>query len=337
MTLRTRVMGLLSRGLLGVLLLGVALVPQGQAIGQSDSSDENGDHILQPGETDLDLELFYNITKPDIDALNNEQNLSLAQAGQSISVAVAVTAPIVSQPPAEPGVGGPYPGGVQPAAPAAQPPQAAAPTTAPVVAPAQPADPPGAYTVQRGDTLFRIATQYGLPLWALASANGIANPDTIYVGQQLNVAIDPSQVKPLPTATPAPPVTQQQVYAAPPAPDTSGKRILVVLHEEMVYVYQDGVLLRQFLSSTGLPGTPTVQGTFSIYVKYDAQRMVGPGYDLPGVPWVMYFYRGYALHGTYWHNNFGHPMSHGCVNLRTPEAEWLYEWAPVGTTVTVVG
>jgi lipoprotein-anchoring transpeptidase ErfK/SrfK len=49
----------------------------------------------------------------------------------------------------------------------------------------------------------------------------------------------------------------------------------------------------------------------------------------------MYFYKGYGLHGTYWHNNFGTPMSHGCVNLSIPDAEWLYYWAPLGTSVKV--
>jgi lipoprotein-anchoring transpeptidase ErfK/SrfK len=53
------------------------------------------------------------------------------------------------------------------------------------------------------------------------------------------------------------------------------------------------------------------------------------------VPYSMYFYQGYALHGTYWHSNFGQPMSHGCVNLRTADAEWLYQFAPVGTAVRV--
>ena len=47
----------------------------------------------------------------------------------------------------------------------------------------------------------------------------------------------------------------------------------------------------------------------------------------------MYFYGGYGLHGTYWHNNFGTPMSHGCVNLSQGDAAWLYNWAPVGTKV----
>ena len=63
--------------------------------------------------------------------------------------------------------------------------------------------------------------------------------------------------------------------------------------------------------------------------------MAGPGYYLPNVPYTMYFYQGYGLHGTYWHHNFGTPMSHGCVNLATPDAEWLYNWASVGTLVNV--
>ncbi|OQA18217.1 MAG: putative L,D-transpeptidase YciB precursor [Chloroflexi bacterium ADurb.Bin360] len=74
-------------------------------------------------------------------------------------------------------------------------------------------------------------------------------------------------------------------------------------------------------------------GTFSIYVKYLATPMSGPGYYLPNVPHTMYFYRGYAIHGAYWHNNFGTPMSHGCVNLSLPDAEWFYNFAPVGTKV----
>ena len=63
--------------------------------------------------------------------------------------------------------------------------------------------------------------------------------------------------------------------------------------------------------------------------------MSGPGYYLPDVPFIMYFYKGYGLHGTYWHNNFGQPMSHGCVNMPTPEAEWAYNWAGIGTPVIV--
>jgi hypothetical protein len=73
----------------------------------------------------------------------------------------------------------------------------------------------------------------------------------------------------------------------------------------------------------------------AIWIKLRATDMAGPGYYLPGVPFTMYFYKGYALHGTYWHDNFGTPMSHGCVNLRTSDAEWLFEFASVGTLVNV--
>jgi len=121
----------------------------------------------------------------------------------------------------------------------------------------------------------------------------------------------------------------------PDAPIPTGKAILVILHQQRVYIYEDGQLLRNVLVSTGLPGSPTVIGNFKIYVKYRAQLMTGPGYYLPSVPYVMYFYQGYGLHGTYWHHNWGHPMSHGCVNMPTPEAAWLYNWSEIGTPVYV--
>ena len=63
--------------------------------------------------------------------------------------------------------------------------------------------------------------------------------------------------------------------------------------------------------------------------------MSGPGYYLTNVPYTMYFYKSYGIHGTYWHNNFGYPMSHGCVNMRTSEAHWLYDFSPMGTLVYI--
>ena len=139
--------------------------------------------------------------------------------------------------------------------------------------------------------------------------------------------------------TPGAPSTNMETsVGVPPGPSPSsseGKLIFVKLREQRVYIFENGKLLKNVLVSTGLPGTPTVQGDYKIYVKYTAQLMSGPGYYLPGVPWVMYFYQGYGLHGTYWHSNWGHPMSHGCVNMPTDEAAWLYQWAEVGTPVHV--
>jgi len=68
---------------------------------------------------------------------------------------------------------------------------------------------------------------------------------------------------------------------------------------------------------------------------YPAYTMIGPGYHLPDVPYSMFFYKGYSLHGTYWHSNFGTPMSHGCVNMVTSDAAWVYENASIGTYVFV--
>jgi lipoprotein-anchoring transpeptidase ErfK/SrfK len=87
------------------------------------------------------------------------------------------------------------------------------------------------------------------------------------------------------------------------------------------------------LVSTGVAGWRTAVGEFAIRAKVNSQTMSGPGYYLPNVQYVMYFYGAVAIHGTYWHDNFGHPMSHGCVNLPMDAAGWLYKWASIGTPV----
>lgn len=114
-----------------------------------------------------------------------------------------------------------------------------------------------------------------------------------------------------------------------------GKWIEVILSEQRLVAWEDGRMAMSTPVSTGTEETPTIRGTFRIYRKFPAQRMRGPGYDLPDVPYVMYFKGSYALHGTYWHDNFGQPMSHGCINLPTGKAAWLYDWAPTGTPVVV--
>jgi hypothetical protein len=101
----------------------------------------------------------------------------------------------------------------------------------------------------------------------------------------------------------------------PPPSTTVGKAIVVSVGTLRIYAFENGELIHSHLVSTGLPQTPTLPGDYSIYVKYLADDMSGPDYFLPQVPYTMYFYAGYALHGTYWHNAFGRPMSHGCVNL----------------------
>ncbi len=108
---------------------------------------------------------------------------------------------------------------------------------------------------------------------------------------------------------------------------------------QRITAWEGNVPLMSFIGSTGLPGTPTVLGEYNIYWKLESTLMAGADYYLPEVPYTMYFYGGYALHGTYWHDNFGEPMSHGCVNLNNDNAKQLFEWAdpivPEGQTQIV--
>ena len=131
----------------------------------------------------------------------------------------------------------------------------------------------------------------------------------------------------VPTVSPTPPPTAPPAQAPMASLSTGGdKWIDVDLTQQRLTAYQGDTPVFEAAVSTGLPKTPTVVGQFRIYWKLTATDMAGPGYYLRDVPYTMYFHSGYALHGTYWHSNFGQPMSHGCVNLRTEDAEWLFDW-----------
>ena len=151
---------------------------------------------------------------------------------------------------------------------------------------------------------------------------------------------------PLPTDTPEPLPPTQAAYAPQPTAEGSSRSstassaggkhwIDVDLTNQMVYAYEGDTLVNSFLVSTGAQPRLTVTGSYHVYERHVKGNMWGPGYFLPDVPYIMYFYKGYALHGTYWHSNFGTPMSHGCVNLSIPDAEWLYYWSTLGTLVKV--
>jgi LysM repeat protein len=263
-------------------------------------------HVVQPGETLGSIAKQYNIPLDQLILANNIADPNHILRGQELKVwtventadaAAIVPEEVLSQPET-----------VEPAAP----------TTV--------------HIVQPGEHLAQIAQKYGVSWPVIAQMNNIADPNLVYSGQELII----------PALNNAGGVTDLGIFnvepAAPALSDITlgtGKQIVVDLSDSRAYAYENGQLVRNVLASTGLPGTPTVQGDFSIYVKYEAQTMAGPGYYLPDVPWVLYFYKGYSLHGTYWHSNFGQPMSHGCVNLPTEEAKWFYDWAPVGTPVHV--
>lgn len=116
------------------------------------------------------------------------------------------------------------------------------------------------------------------------------------------------------------------------------KHIYVDLSRQTLFAYQGQNEVMEALVSSG-KWKRTPAGNFKIWEKLRSTRMTGGEgedfYDLPNVPYVMYFHNDFGLHGAYWHNNFGHPMSHGCVNMRPVDAQALFSWADVGTPVSV--
>lgn len=139
-----------------------------------------------------------------------------------------------------------------------------------------------------------------------------------------------------------PQITLSQTTPEPTATASGEKHIYVDLSTQTLYAYQGNTQVLKTLISSG-KWNPTPTGDFHIWVKLRATRMAGgtgdEAYDLPNVPYTMYFYNndvpkesGFSLHGAYWHNNFGHPMSHGCVNMRIVDAKALYNWVDPQTT-----
>ncbi len=127
------------------------------------------------------------------------------------------------------------------------------------------------------------------------------------------------------------------------------KRIEVDLSQQTFRAYEYDQVVRETRISSGLPTsrrlkpsdlpTATPPGRHRIYSKLPTKHMgsvsgnpdaiQAAGFSLPGVPWTSFFLNpgGYALHGTYWHNNFGIQMSHGCINMRNEDAKWLFRWS----------
>jgi LysM repeat protein len=281
-------------------------------------------HVISPGETLAGIARRYGIDVDLILRANNITNPNLIYYGQTLNIWTPQTVDSTVDP--------------ETAEVEAEAPDTTAPADAVMVedaaedmaaAEAAVDDIPYTHTISTGETLGRIALRYEVSLDELMSANAISNPNSIIAGALLVIPgrSGRSQVS---TTNPAVLATFDAQATV-----TEGKQVVVDLSEQRLYAFEDGRMVFSALVSTGLPATPTVLGDFEIYLRYDAQRMTGPGYDLPGVQWVQYFHQAYGLHGTYWHENFGEPMSHGCVNLQNADAQWLYNWAEIGTPVRV--
>lgn len=111
--------------------------------------------------------------------------------------------------------------------------------------------------------------------------------------------------------------------------------IKIDLSQQKLTAWEGGKSVYAVIVSTGKKSTPTRTGVFQIQSKHKSARMRGRDYDLPKVPYTMYYQGSYAIHGANWHRRFGTPVSHGCVNVAPNHAKWLFNWASVGTPVVV--
>jgi LysM repeat protein len=185
------------------------------------------------------------------------------------------------------------------------------------------------YTVQRGDTLASIAYRYGTTAWAIASANGLANPNYIYAGQRLRI-----------------PAGGAAASAPAPAPAAGGsRRIVVDLSDQRMYVYQSGQLLWNWVVSTGRPGQETAVGHYQVLNKIPNAYASTWGLQMPH--WLGIYWAGSLQNGIHalpiqangqrlWEGYLGQRVSFGCIILNTGNAATLYNWATVGTPVDIV-
>jgi hypothetical protein len=177
----------------------------------------------------------------------------------------------------------------------------------------------------------------GASVVAVAGRDGrsLTDPNSLKA-QSKNLAKDVLAARGLQFNTPMKTAPFQALTAA-----NFDKLLVANITSKKLWAYQNGQVVKTFLTSDGGPATPTPTGQYHIYAKYSVQDMRGYNpngtkYFQPRVPWVNYFTGGNAIHGVYWHGSswFGNiNSSHGCVGLPVDQAQWVYNWAPIGTTV----
>lgn len=180
------------------------------------------------------------------------------------------------------------------------------------------------YTVRPGDTLGAIAARYGTTVGALASANGIVNPSLIRVGQVIQIPAGGS--------------------VSPALPASGSKQIVIDLGDQHLYAYQGGQLVYSFIMSSGRAGAPTYPGEYRVQSKIP--RAYGSTWNIWMPYWLGIYWAGSLENGIHglpvtpggqvvWAEYLGRPISFGCIVLGTDPARLLYEWAPVGTPVSI--
>jgi len=183
-----------------------------------------------------------------------------------------------------------------------------------------------AHVVRRGETLASVARHYGVTVSALIQANGLQNPNLVYVGQKLRIPANSSPAVP-----------------ASPAPATS-KLIEINISDQRMTVWESGRVKWHWVCSTGEPGRPTATGRFRVISKIpNAYSSV---YRLRMPWWLGIFWAGSLQNGihalpilpngqTLWAGHLGRRVSYGCIILDTANARALYYWADLGTRVSI--
>ncbi len=161
---------------------------------------------------------------------------------------------------------------------------------------------------------------------AIESADGKFDPENAFpIYDNLVLDYQPKDI--------AQETSSNQVLAANTTPDGREKWIEIDLSEQRMRAKEGESTLYDFVVSTGKKSTPTPTGEFRPWIKMRYALMTGGSkakgtyYYLPNVPYVMYFYQGYGIHGAYWHKKFGTPISNGCINTKPEEMAKIYEWA----------
>lgn len=186
----------------------------------------------------------------------------------------------------------------------------------------------------------QLAWENGKEAWLLPVGEMLA--------EKYNLSQDPVDQGDIPTYSedlfvPPPTPTPEPVSSGPNtanAPADGERWIEINLSTQYMIAWQGDVPVMETYVSTGRPGFDTPPGTYHIQLKIPMQDMEGvlggEYYNVPEVPDVMYFTSvGHAIHGAYWHNNFGAVMSHGCVNVPLGTSNWLYDWTPMGARVVI--
>ena len=302
--------------------------PEPAATVQDQPSESPETHKVQRGETLFSIAQRYGVSLDVLMRANGITDATKIHSGNTLRVSrleefapPAVSTHATSPAPAAPA----------PAAPAGRALPIVTTSPAPGV---YPAGDMGQYTVRRGEYLTELGVRFNMEWRVLAKINGISPPYyKLHPQQTLRIPSFAEYLSYLPDNS-----SYKLFYTTHhhPGPRVGvGREIVIELGRQSIYAYENGVLKKRALMSSGKMITPTVLGDYEIYRKYRSQTMSGPGYSLDNVEWPMYFYAGYAIHGTWWHTMFGTPMSHGCVNLTNADARWFWEFAPLGTPVHV--